>query len=91
MGEQIERYVVIHETLTQSILRDLVSFVTTVGIIGVGVLLDSPAMQWFGFVIAMLVILGRSARAKAACFRGTREQAIEHLSREAARGEKADV
>lgn len=51
---------VIHETVMKSWLRDLGTFVWVSAIIGLGVVLDSGAMQWFGAVVAFLIMLNRA-------------------------------
>lgn len=47
------------ETLWKSILSDAVSFAAVVGIIGIGALLQSGAMQWAGFIMLVLAVTGR--------------------------------
>ena len=47
------------ETPLQSIIRDVVSTATLVFLMGAGVLMHSTAMQWFGFVLSALWIIGR--------------------------------
>lgn len=54
--------VVIHETWAESIVADLVSLGLTAALIGLGVYLESTAMQWFGFVVAALKIMGAAQR-----------------------------
>jgi predicted cation transporter len=43
--------IVVHETLTQSVISDIVTFVMVVSIIGIGWLMNSSAMQWAGFTM----------------------------------------
>lgn len=50
------KVMVISETVAQSIARDLGTFAAFAGLIGVGWLIDSSAMQWFGGVLAMIVM-----------------------------------
>lgn len=51
----------VHETALQSWLRDLGSFCSAVGVIGVGVFLDSDAMQWAGFAMLTVMGMGRAS------------------------------
>ncbi len=51
---------VIHETVAKSRLRDLGTFVWVSAIIGLGVVLDSSAMQWFGAIVAFIILLNRA-------------------------------
>lgn len=49
----------VHETFLESLARDAVTFVTLTACIGVGVYLDSTALQWIGGVMAIVMILSR--------------------------------
>lgn len=60
-GLEPREVIVIAETLGKSIARDAVTFVMIVGVIGTGRYLDSPAMQWMGFIILIIAALGRAA------------------------------
>lgn len=71
--------IMIRETLMQSILRDAVSVGCAGGLIGFGVLLDSAAMQWFGFVLAAFFLLAVSARTLKASPRMTPQEAADYL------------
>lgn len=51
---------ILRETLRQSIIADIVTFVMVVSIIGIGVWLRSEAMQWVGAVMLMVTIIGKS-------------------------------
>lgn len=53
-------FVMIHETTLKSWLRDVGTFGWTAAIIGLGWLLDSDAMQWFGAVVAFIILIGRA-------------------------------
>lgn len=57
-----ETVVIIHETVIQCVLRDLVTVVGLVALIGIGVALDSRAMQWCGFILGMLALFTRVGR-----------------------------
>lgn len=54
------RILCVRESLTKSIVSDLVSFAVTVGVIGVGVLAGSVAMQWCGFAMLVAVLIARA-------------------------------
>jgi DNA-directed RNA polymerase subunit M/transcription elongation factor TFIIS len=54
-----ERVFYIQESLGQSLARDLGTFSAVGGVIGLGWWLQSPAMQWFGFVLISLWFMGR--------------------------------
>lgn len=54
--------IVIRESTSESIIRDCVSAGTLIGLIGVGVVLDSQAMQWVAGIMWMLWMLARGLR-----------------------------
>lgn len=70
-------FIVIHETVLQSWLRDSSSFALFVGLIGIGILADSSAMQWAGFFVAFITCIGR---ALGSATRMTRDEAIAYLT-----------
>lgn len=53
--------VIIHETILKSWLRDLSTFALFAALIGLGLLLNSSAMQWMGAIIAFLTIFGKAS------------------------------
>lgn len=55
-----QEVVIIHETVAKSWLRDLSTFALFTALIGLGVLLDSGAMQWMGAIIAFITIVARA-------------------------------
>lgn len=55
------KLIIIKEGIVGSIVTDLVSAGTLLGLIGIGMWLDSAALQWFGGALAMLHILGRAS------------------------------
>ena len=65
----------LHETVWQSVARDITSAVMVVGLIGSGVWVGSTAMQWLGFILFWLVLLVR-ANSK---IRYTPQQAADYL------------
>lgn len=69
--------VILHESVAQSWARDASIFALFLSLIGVGIVLDSSALQWAGAVVAFITISSLSAgKAK----RMTREEAIKHLT-----------
>lgn len=52
----------IHETLWQSIARDVSTFLMLASVIGLGWWMQSSAMQWAGFIMCALAILNRVGR-----------------------------
>jgi len=70
-------FIIIHETALQSWMRDASTFTLFAGLIGVGILADSSAMQWAGFFVAIVVCISRaSGKTK----RMTRDEALQFLS-----------
>jgi uncharacterized protein (AIM24 family) len=53
--------IIIHETFVKSWLRDLSTFTLFVALIGLGIVLDSGAMQWMGAIIAFLTIMAKAS------------------------------
>ena len=54
--------IILKEPLMESIASDLVTLATFAAMIGMGVYLQSPAMQWTGAVVFFLGITGMAAR-----------------------------
>ena len=50
------KILIVREILVKSLIRDAVTFTAPVAMIGIGVLLGSVAMQWFGFIVALLLL-----------------------------------
>lgn len=50
--------IMIRERFTESLAKDAASAVMVIGIIGIGWTLGSSAMQWFGFILASVVLVG---------------------------------
>lgn len=57
MSDQKETVIIVHETIWKSYGRDAGSFAMVAGMIGIGVYLDSSAMQWLGAILAFAAIL----------------------------------
>jgi len=55
-----EKIKVLRESLRDSVLSDTYTALITILIIGVGVVLESGAMQWAGFLLASFFIIVRS-------------------------------
>jgi len=71
------QFVVIHETIIKGWIRDASTFAVFAGLISIGIILDSSAMQWAAFFVAIVVIMGRAGAMKIK--RMTRAEAIEYL------------
>jgi hypothetical protein len=54
--------IIITESVRQSWLRDASSVAAFVALIGIGIVLDSTAMQWVGAIIGFLLITQRMSR-----------------------------
>lgn len=57
--------IIIHETVAKSWFRDLSTFALFAGLIGIGWLMGSSAMQWMGAIIAFLTIAVKASGAQA--------------------------
>lgn len=60
MSEKKTEIILLHETALQSWIRDASSVVMFIALIGIGVYLDSSAMQWVGAILGFLVIIGKA-------------------------------
>lgn len=54
--------IVLHETFVQSVVRDAITYIMIIAVIGTGWWLGSDAMQWLGFVMLCLGAIGRATR-----------------------------
>lgn len=70
-------FIVISESIFKSWSRDASTFALFAGLIGVGILAESSAMQWAGFFVAIVTLISRAGGMKVK--RMTRDQAIAHL------------
>ena len=61
--------IVVQENWTESAVRDLTSVACALVLIGFGVVLESSAMQWFGFLFAGVAVFARASglRKKMSC------------------------
>lgn len=69
-------FVVITESIFQSWGRDIGTLVLFVGLIGIGIALNSSALQWVGALVGFIAIISR-ANGKAKNL--TKEQAIKFI------------
>lgn len=60
----MNKVIILHESTRSSIIKDVFTFVMIVGVIGVGSLMQSSAMQWAGFVMLAFAFLGAIREAK---------------------------
>lgn len=54
--------IIVTETALQGWMRDAGSAVMFIALIGIGVFLESNAMQWVGAIIGFIVIISRAMR-----------------------------
>ena len=73
------KLVLIYETPLQSWISDAGSFLTAVSLIGVGVWLDSSAMQWTGAALFFLTLTARGSGHKRDLIK-TPQQAADWLA-----------
>ena len=73
------KIIVIREPVVLSILRDCVTFALFVALIGIGVWLDSAAMQWVGAIIGFMVIALISVKLSKTYKKMTPQEAINHI------------
>lgn len=53
--------IVVHETVWHSYAKDAGTFVMLTALIGLGVLLNSSAMQWIGAIFGFITIIARGS------------------------------
>ncbi|KPQ06165.1 MAG: hypothetical protein HLUCCA12_11995 [Rhodobacteraceae bacterium HLUCCA12] len=53
------KVIFLRETLRESIASDLFTFLTMGGLVGLGIMAGSAALQWFGGLLALLAIVCR--------------------------------
>ncbi len=54
--------VLLKDTIAQSVIKNFAYFAMLTGTIGLGVYLQSSAMQWAGFFLAAITIIGHGMR-----------------------------
>jgi hypothetical protein len=62
--KQTREIILVKETPLKSWVRDASTFALFVSMIGVGVYLDSTALQWIGAIIAFITIMARATWVK---------------------------
>lgn len=68
--------IVIHEeNFWLSVVRDTYTFLIAFALIGAGVLLDSAAMQWMGFVLTALFLIAKASGLKSRAMKTPQEAA----------------
>ena len=81
MSETKTVVLMVHETVRECIARDVVTFLTFAAMSGLGVLLQSSAMQWIGGLLWLLWMVTRGAsNLRSLGFRGTPQQAADMLA-----------
>ena len=58
----MKNVIVIHETVAKSWARDASTLALFVALIGIGVFLESTAMQWIGAIVGFVAIVGRASK-----------------------------
>lgn len=74
-------FIILTESRLDSWIRDASTFAMFVGLIGIGVYLESAALQWVGAACGFISII---ARASGVGKKMSREEAIKFLHEEAA-------
>lgn len=62
MSKPEREIIILHETVAQSWFRDASTVAGFVALIGIGVYLESAALQWVGALLGFLTIINRMAR-----------------------------
>lgn len=73
------KVIVVRETVRESIIKDCITIALFGGMIGVGVILDSNAMQWVGALAAFLTTATLAIRSATGTNKFTIEQARAKL------------
>ncbi|MGR9056045.1 hypothetical protein ACU8NH_09065 [Rhizobium leguminosarum] len=69
--------IILHETVLQSYLIDSSTFLLFAALIGLGVYLDSNAMQWIGGLMGIVTISARAIRKDRLSIAGARKRLDE--------------
>ncbi|MND62680.1 hypothetical protein D3C80_539710 [compost metagenome] len=56
-----QQVIIIHETVLNSWMRDASTFALFLALIGIGILLQSVALQWVGAIIGFIVVGTRAS------------------------------
>lgn len=54
--------IVVHESILASYLKDFATFGSLCAVVGIGVVLDSPALQWVAGLCWVIVVLGAAMK-----------------------------
>jgi hypothetical protein len=84
MSDKPKTYIIVIEPVGKSLARDAGTFAMFAALIGLGVLLDSAAMQWVGAIIGFLAIFAKVGTIGARSQFKTAEDAISFIRKEAA-------
>lgn len=71
-------FIVIRESIAESIIIDGTTFLMFAAMIGLGVYLESEAMQWIG---GMFFIFGMAARLSGGPKKMTKQQALDYINK----------
>lgn len=71
--------IILHETVWQSAVRDLISAAVLLGMVGIGIWLESNALQCVGGATWVLWLFCRMAGDSSARLRLTPAEAVRHL------------
>ena len=55
------KYLLVHESIAASLIKDAGTFAIVGGLIGVGIHFDSVVLQVFGAIMALIVMVGQAA------------------------------
>lgn len=58
---QTPTIIIVHETIKQSIIKDVATCALLIATIGVGVWIGSSALQWIAALLFIIVLLARAA------------------------------
>jgi len=74
-----DKVIVIQESLVESVLRDILTNVMLIAVVGLGVFLESAALQWIAGVMWIITVLALVSRMMGNNRRMTTAEAIEYL------------
>ncbi len=75
------KVIVVRESVLESIVKDVVTISLFGGMIGVGVIVGSPAMQWAGAIVAFATTAGMAIRTVSGTNQFTIDQARAQLDK----------
>lgn len=62
-SDDSDTVILIHETILQSLARDAGTFATIAGLVAIGIVVESTALQWIGAIMGFLTVIARSSGA----------------------------